>query len=213
MKGEWYQVRWIEAYNDSGQTINPFELVIVTSAAVEGPGRTVLTVDGPARDNDYPLAINSHKPIPDQGYGLVTLEGPAFVKYDNTDTPAIGEEWGASTAVYMASKDFAGLLVLADPDEERDLVLVEVARPGRYRPKIFFTLNEELTTADADATATIDEEWGFGYPSPYTGAGEIVVKNMPNSSTGYSFEGDIGACGVATHSHGNVYIIDNIECP
>jgi hypothetical protein len=213
MRGEWHGVRWVEAKNDCGQEIPPFALVVVAGATLENPGRTVLLLDMPSRDNDYPLAVNSHKPIADGDYGLVAMEGPVYVAYDNTDTPAYGEEWGGTSGLLVASKDFAGLLILAAPDTEREIVLVEIARPGQYRPKIHFHLAEALTTSMSEATATIETEWGLGYPSPYTGEGAIIVKNMPNSVTPYTFEGASGNHGVATLSHGNIYITDNMECP
>lgn len=215
MRGQWHDIRWLEAMNTEAEEVPPHGLVRITDATLDKPGQLVLKVNRPTDENQYPLAINSHKPIPYGSKGLVTLDGPAFVKYDLTqgDPPAVGYEYGTHADSFEAYRNRVGLLYLGALDNARGLMLVEIARPSLFKPLIHFTLAENLTTAMETCTGTITTQFGHGYPSPYVGSGEILLINMPNSVTTWTFYGDSGHCGVAGHDYGNRYVILNLECP
>jgi hypothetical protein len=86
----------MEAKNVGSLEIPSFGLVMISQADWENPDRTVLHVKRPTAYNARPLAINSFKPIPAGDYGLVTIDGPAWVKYKTGETPSNNEEYGAA---------------------------------------------------------------------------------------------------------------------
>lgn len=215
MRGQWHEIRWVTAKNMGADTVPAHGLAVIIGATLSSPGRLFLHVDIPFGENAYPVVINSHKPILYSKKGLVTLDGPAFVLYDDTqeDPPAIGYEYGTHTNSFLAYRNRAGLLYLGALDNTRHLMLVEIARPALFKPIIHFTLHDELTTDNPTCAGTIVSEFGLGYPSPYSGAGEILLINMPNSVTTWTFYGAAGHAGVAGHDYGNRYVIFDMECP
>ena len=212
MRGQASEVRWLEAKATS-YDVPAFGLVMVTGATWEDPGRTVLTIEQPSADHVYPLAICSHKPIVAGDYGLVTLDGPAFVKYNTAATPSAGQSWGAASGSFLATKDTNGLLIIGSVDATKEVVFADICRWNGYREIITFRLAAALTISDENKTATISEQVGQGRPSPYTGAGEITVHNMPSVATGnYEFFADSGDYGRAAWMYGSHYKILILEC-
>jgi len=128
MIGQWHKTRWIEAL--ASGDIPAFGVVEITGATWEEPNRTVLLVSQPSEDSVSPFAINSHKPIPSGGYGLVSLTGPVFALYDNAATPATGELWGPQSGSFEAKKGNLGLVILGGIDTERGIVCVNDASAG-----------------------------------------------------------------------------------
>jgi hypothetical protein len=77
---------------------------------------------------------------------------------------------------------------------------------------IRFELTEELTNADASATADILTQYGAGADHGITEG--ITVLNYETSSTGvYRWEGVSGAVGLAEWHQGNEFVIKDLECP
>jgi hypothetical protein len=91
----------------------------VSETTWDGPGRTVIEVAKPSEDDAQPIAINSWKPIPAGGCGLVTFDGPAWVLVDGT--AAAGEEWGATNGLFTAKKNAKGLMMLGGYDADRSI--------------------------------------------------------------------------------------------
>ncbi len=119
-----HQQRWIEAYNGGSSTIPAYGICQITAStrpdtsSVETPsgGRTVLTVQVPD-SSTYLLtfAVNGPLPIAAGKYGAVTMNYPAYVAYDTTNTPAaVGEEWGPQASSSLARKNHPGLVILGD---------------------------------------------------------------------------------------------------
>jgi len=82
-----------------------------------------------------------------------------------------------------------------------------------YRKTLIrFELTEELTNADASATADILTQYGAGADHGTTTG--ITVLNYETSSTGvYRWEGVSGAVGLAEWHQGNEFVIKDLECP
>jgi len=82
-----------------------------------------------------------------------------------------------------------------------------------YRKTLIrFELTEELTNADATATADILTQYGAGADHGITSA--ITVRNYETSSAGvYRWEGVSGAVGLAIWNEGNEFLIIDLECP
>jgi hypothetical protein len=212
MKGEFQSVRWIEAKNNSGSEIPSFGLAKVVGATLEGPGRTVILLERPDEDSQYPIAINSWHPIPNGGYGVVSMEGPVYVWYDDADTPAIGESWGSQQDSFKAEKDQTGLTIIGSVQADRDIVLANIDT-YQFVEVITFTLAEALETTDENVTATIYEQNGQGRKHSATGAGAITVHNLPKQDGDYEFYGDSGDYGRASWMYGNHFKILIVECP
>jgi hypothetical protein len=212
MRGQSHETRYLEA--KATGAVPAFGLCEITGATWEDPGRTVLLVGAPGADHAYPLCVNSHKPIAAGDYGLVACEGPVFCKYNTAATPIVGYAWGAASGSFLATKDKNGLLILGGVDTTKEVVLVDICRWEQYVNIITFTLAAALTTADESKTATISEQVGPGRLSPYTGAGEITVHNLPSvAKSAYEFYGHSGDYGRAAWMYGSHYKILIVECP
>jgi hypothetical protein len=74
------------------------------------------------------------------------------------------------------------------------------------KPLCRFTLNEELTTSDDSATATITNQYGEGMQHPFTD--EIVVLNPETELTGtYAWEGEEDDAGLAVWNTSRQWVI------
>ena len=124
MRGEYQSVRWIEAKNVGSTTLNPFALAEVSGAELSRAGHTILHIKEPTEDNVFPLAITNWMPIPASGYGVAAMEGPVYVQYYVSDTPAVGEVWGPANGSQKANSGLTGLTIVGAVDEDREIVLV-----------------------------------------------------------------------------------------
>lgn len=211
MRGQFHETRWFEAKATS-YDVPAFGLVSITGATWEDPGRTVLLIERPDADNDFPCAINSFKPIAAGDYGLVAVEGPNWVAYNTAATPAAGDEWGAAANSFLLTQNKTGFIVLGGVDAVREIVLVNFTAMSK-RLIITFTLYEELEDTDETCLGTIHEQQGPGIAHTCTGAGAITLYNMHRDDGDYEYYGDAGHYGVASWMGGTNFRILNIQCP
>lgn len=108
-------------------------------------------------------------------------------------------------------------LLYTDEDNEEDRVVIEWmmltdgTAVATLKSFCTFTLGEELEDTDQTASATIEEQWGYGADHEST---SITVYNMEKSGGDYEFYGDSGDYGRATYSgSGTTWYIENMECP
>jgi hypothetical protein len=101
------RVRWIPAYNDSGEVIPSCALCRVTSA-VDG----ALHVSKPNSDGQD-CVVNSEFSIPIGGWGRVTRETPIriLVNQEEGSTPTNGQEWGAKSGEWELYSTEEGFLI------------------------------------------------------------------------------------------------------
>lgn len=82
--------RQIPFTNSSGEIIPAFGVVEITGASIDG----VLTVVKPTDTaKNFLLAVNGHHDVAIGEKGSLVYHNPAFVLYDDADTPANGERW------------------------------------------------------------------------------------------------------------------------
>ena len=205
-------VRWITAYNSGATAVPKFGLVEIESAAFLY-GRLVLYVKRPTADHKQPCAVNSWKPIPVGGNGMVTLDGPVMVAYDSAASPAFGEEWGVKTDTYNATKNYHGLTMFGSTDATHTTALADIQHARHYKRVVEFTLTQALTVNDASKLATLQSQYGPGIASPHTGAGAITVYNgRIHTASTYKYAGDVGDYGTGVHMYGTSYFIIDMEC-
>ena len=132
MRGEYQSVRWIEAKNVGSTTLNPFALAEVSGAELSRAGHTILHIKVPTEDNVFPLAITNWMPIPASGYGVAAMEGPVYVQYYPSATPAVGEVWGPANGSQKANSGLTGLTVVGSVDSTREIVLVTFGLVGTW---------------------------------------------------------------------------------
>lgn len=124
IRGQYQDTRWIEG-KSTDYNVPSFGVVRIVGARLEDPGRTVLTVNRPTTNGDYPCAINSHKPISADDYGIVAVEGTTYALYDTADgTPTNGEIWGPKKSSYKLSKGKPGFVIYGAANASRGIVLV-----------------------------------------------------------------------------------------
>lgn len=225
MRGQFHEQRWMEAHNACDYDIPAFGLITISGATWDGPGRTVLEVQRPSGASQNPIAINSWKPIAAGDHGLVTLDGPAWVLYDQGDDPQITDSYGTQTNLFTAAEGETGLTVVGGKDTTKGIVLVTFAQATASKVLIItFRLAEELTTLDETCTGTIYSQYGPGTAHTCTGAGAITLHNMwrNHGSTPevqlYEFYGDTDDFGRAAwmgpaYGDGTHFKILIVECP
>jgi len=156
------------------------------------------------------IAVSSYPSAPANVFGI-RFATASFTRSEGNQTPTYSYH-SASAQDYAWSP--WGYV------EEGSIVLVSRMRNGQWvivsdfgkKKLIRFTLAEDLTTSDGDATATIQTEYGIGAAGT-SGAGNITVHNLLTHTAGvYTFFGDNGDAGWAYHDSEDDYIIIMFEC-
>jgi hypothetical protein len=204
-----HQIRWLPVYNSGAQEIPAFGLVEIAGATLNVPDRMYLSVKRPTADNTQPIAINSYQPIASGGYGLVTMEGPAYVYYDTADAPATGESYGTTADSFKATEGFGGLLIIGDAKSDRGLVLATFADIGKKK-LCRFTADSSFTTGSEYVEGTITNQYGPGAPHSST---DITAYNLLRHDTTYEFYGDADDAGLAYWDCDDNWRIIMFECP
>lgn len=106
------QQRWLLAKNVGSVDIPPHAVVEITDATHDGDGVTILEVQRPTANSFPNVAANGLLRIPVGGYGYVTDDFPAYVKY--TGSPVEGEVYGAVSGSFEAQQGYTGFWILGD---------------------------------------------------------------------------------------------------
>lgn len=131
----------------SGSSISPTGDAIY---AVEG--KLVLEVGKPAVDSEPLDLLAGPGGIPSGGFGLATIDFPAWALYETADgTPAIGEVWGPGANSWKLRKGKQGFRVMGGPVDGRVLVDRQPPHVDALQPASFV---EAYLSGSQSITAT-----------------------------------------------------------
>lgn len=134
------------------------------------------------------------------------------LRYDNGDPitdPANGDADVEVAAFNLTGRDLpAGAEIVVAKSGVGSWLIIE-STWLHIKPYCLFTLDGDLETSDATASATIVQEYGHGRHQP---ASSIFVHNLPKSGGGYVFEGNAGTYGYAFHASDEDYLILILPC-
>lgn len=146
--------------------------------------------------------------------GFAVLAGMTPVKVDKAGTHDYART-EANNVSNLVSCRGGGIVLLGQPTTTVEKANWGAANLGMLRDPFFkrcrFELDEDLSTGDATATATILTQYGAGILNDNL---SITVRNYETSSAGvYRWENTTGACGIASWNESQEYLIDDLECP
>jgi hypothetical protein len=123
------QQRWLDCVNAYSTEIPAFACLEITGSTQPSPvdGRTILQVTRPTEDSLPVVAFNGPMSIPVGGYGVCTMDLPAWSMYDTGDTPAVGETWGSTEDEFYISLGKAGIKIIGGTTTSGGQSIVRVA--------------------------------------------------------------------------------------
>jgi len=104
-------VRWLPIRNDAGLAIPAYAVLRPTGVISRG-GQAVVTVARPDAAGGCLHLLSGQHPVPAGEFGLATLDTPWLARYDTTDIPAPGEQWGPAPNSWLLAKDRPGFTIL-----------------------------------------------------------------------------------------------------
>lgn len=126
--------RWFPFKNISGEEISPYSVIEITDGerTSEAEGQRVFVKGDKPSGLSGIFALTGPQTTAIDGYGAATIDGPAWMAYDDADgTPANGDGYGAESAEWVGKPDGDDFLVIGpaidDEDPKRVLVLVNQA--------------------------------------------------------------------------------------
>ncbi|MEQ8785138.1 MAG: hypothetical protein RIC55_02530 [Pirellulaceae bacterium] len=216
--------RWWPWKNANGRTMPAYGIVLL----YEPFNPTTETVFRSHTSNDaYRVAFGVNYPVEveDGGYGLLTMDFPAWCAHVSYDPPDFDDIFGHKvdadklyrygqngTDMRDISESVFGFSMLGPRRTNPDRALMQWD-PQRLiiRPIIRFTLTENLTTTSPSATIDVEETYGNVGPA----ACERVYNVLDDSNApgNFIFSGSIGDTGLAfAHPQAKRYYILWIEC-
>lgn len=183
------QQRWVDCKNNGSDEIPSFAALHITGTEVLDRNEPILLVE--QADEHIPLlwAINSHMPIPSSGYGLCTMDTPAWVQYDTGDTPSIGEPWGIEKSTWKLHQGLPGFIVIGGEVTQNSVARLRVLRDDRATIFGKFDSTVSARSGTTISTETFSMYWRNGTTATDTGK-DIEVGNpygQDNESGNYGF--------------------------
>lgn len=203
--------RWARCRNVDSVGLESFGLVKVNGATTSG-GRIVLEVRRPQQTDAFTEALAALGPaaIGAGRVGWCTFDWPAWVRYDTADTPAAGQLWGPQDDSTRLKQGHIGFLTLGPGFSQPDRVLVD-HRPHYCKANwIRFKLPAGGLTTSMASAAGCSVEYAWDGFSP---GSSVTIYNIALES-GYLFQGDAGAVGLAFYDpNQDRYHMAQLECP
>lgn len=147
------QYHWLPFRNDSGEDAPAHAVMRVTGTAVVGD-QQVITVDKPNATFQRYYAINSTAAVPDGRVGRCTFGPPAIVRYDNSNTPAFGETWGAKPSSWDIFRGRPGFNILGVFTNTR-VPTINLVHTLTYPVDVIKCTPDSNITAGSSGTASI----------------------------------------------------------
>jgi hypothetical protein len=174
--------------------------------------RIVLDVVRPHESDGYSQLVGALGPtsIGVGQFGWCTFDWPAWVRYDDADTPEAGQIWGTETNSGRLKKGKPGFQTLGGGAGSPVRVLVDHQPHYRKAAWIRFQLPEGgLATTDQHVDDCDVLEWWDGFDPGST----VRVYNF-QLDAGFLFEGEADAVGLAFYDPlTDRYYIAQMECP
>lgn len=121
------RIRWVPVYNDSIDEAPAGALLRTTASLADG----TLVVDQPNVNSQTGLLVgHPFLTIPSGGYGLATADPLAPAAYDDGDTPAVGDEWGAASGSWLLTSGQTGYKVAGDENGRGQVEVVPTGGSG-----------------------------------------------------------------------------------